>query len=59
MTVRSGEEWVSHHFVGDYRTVQRSEISAAMAQAGFVNTRWLMPSESGLYIPLVVGNVSS
>jgi glycine/sarcosine N-methyltransferase len=54
ITVQSDQEWTTHHFVSEYRALQRSEISRALQSIGFQDVRWLMPAESGFYQPLVV-----
>ena len=46
--------WKCRHFVSVYRAVLRDELTALLKQAGFVDVRWLMPSESGFYQPLVL-----
>lgn len=46
--------WRSDHFVGEYRAMLRSEVTLALEGAGFKKVRWMMPQESGLYIPLVM-----
>ncbi|MGA9069885.1 MAG: class I SAM-dependent methyltransferase [Terracidiphilus sp.] len=54
ITVQSGESWTAHHFISEYRCLQREELSAALQSAGFREIQWLMPAESGLYQPLVL-----
>jgi glycine/sarcosine N-methyltransferase len=54
ITTQSDEVWTTHHFVSEYRALQRSEVSRALQSAGFQDVRWLMPAESGFYQPLVV-----
>jgi SAM-dependent methyltransferase len=49
-----GEKWASHHFATEYRCLLRSDLSSALARAGFEQVRWLMPDESGYYQPLVL-----
>jgi 2-polyprenyl-3-methyl-5-hydroxy-6-metoxy-1,4-benzoquinol methylase len=46
--------WDSHHFVSIYRAVRREELSTVAAQAGFTDIRWLLPSESGYYQPVLL-----
>lgn len=46
--------WETHHFVSEYRCVQRGEFSCALASAGMEGIRWLAPDESGFYQPMVV-----
>jgi SAM-dependent methyltransferase len=59
ITVQSNREWRTHHFVSDYRCLLRSELSAVLSDAGFESVRWLMPSESGFYQPVVLARLSS
>jgi SAM-dependent methyltransferase len=54
ITAKSGGEWKAHHFVGEYRAMLRSEVTSALEGAGFNSVRWLMPGESGLYVPVVM-----
>ena len=54
ITTQSDEVWTTHHFVSEYRAVQRSEVSTVLQSTGFQDVRWLMPAESGFYQPLVV-----
>jgi glycine/sarcosine N-methyltransferase len=54
ITLRSGAGWASYHFAGEYRCMPRDELSNALSAAGFEKPRWLMPAESGLYLPVVL-----
>jgi SAM-dependent methyltransferase len=54
ITVQAGESWRSHHFVTKYRAMLRSELRGALEAVGFVDVRWVMPQESGSYLPIVV-----
>ena len=54
ITHQADGHWESHHFVSEYRCLQRGELSRALASAGMEAIRWLMPDESGFYQPLVV-----
>jgi glycine/sarcosine N-methyltransferase len=54
ITLQSGQEWISHHFVSEYRCLLMDELTALLQSAGFEKMRWLMPSESGYYQPLVL-----
>ena len=54
ITTQSDQEWTTHHFVSEYRALQRIEVSRVLQSTGFQDVRWLMPSESGFYQPLVV-----
>jgi len=54
IALESQGTWQSHHFVSEYRCLLREELSVALTSAGFTGIRWLMPSESGFYQPLVV-----
>jgi len=54
ITVQQDGRWDTHHFVSTYRCLQREELSEALASQGFQDVRWIMPGESGHYIPVVV-----
>ena len=57
ITRQSGQEWVNHHFVSEYRCLLRDELTAALQSAGFEQVRWLMAAESGYYQPLVLARL--
>ena len=54
ITVQSGEEWQTRHFVSEYRCLLRDELSGALRKAGFGGIEWLAPAESGFYQPWVL-----
>ena len=54
ITTQSDQAWTGHHFVSEYRALQRSELSRVLQSAGFQHVRWLMPAESGYSQPLVL-----
>lgn len=54
ITMQERDGWSSRHFAGEYRAVLRSEVNAALEDAGFGGVRWLTPEESGFYQPLVM-----
>jgi glycine/sarcosine N-methyltransferase len=54
ITREAAGHWETHHFVSEYRCLQRDEVSRALASAGMEAIRWLMPDESGFYQPIVV-----
>jgi hypothetical protein len=39
------------------RGILRDEVAAALSHAGFTNVRWLFPSNSGFYQPIVIAEV--
>jgi SAM-dependent methyltransferase len=41
--------WQTLHYAAPYRALLRDELTNALAQAGFVDIRWLDPSETGFY----------
>jgi SAM-dependent methyltransferase len=57
ITEQSGPEWISHHFVSEYRCLLKNELAAALQSAGFEKVRWLTPTESGYYQPLVLARL--
>ncbi|HEY1895233.1 MAG TPA: methyltransferase domain-containing protein [Terracidiphilus sp.] len=58
ITHQTDGHWETHHFVSEYRCLQRGELSRALASAGLERIRWLMPDESGFYQPIVVARKS-
>ena len=59
ITVEQDGHWDSHHFVSTYRCLQRDELSGVLSSEGFRDVRWIMPGESGSYIPIVVARKCS
>ena len=59
ITEQQDVEWHSHHFVSTYRCLLRDELSKALASGGLENVRWIMPSESTHYIPIVLARKAS
>ncbi len=59
ITIESGRGWQAHHFVSEYRGLLREELSNLLREAGFTEIRWLMPAESGYYLPIVLARRSS
>ncbi|HME57057.1 MAG TPA: methyltransferase domain-containing protein [Terracidiphilus sp.] len=59
ITVESGRAWQAHHFVSEYRSLLREELSNLLREAGFTDIRWILPAESGYYLPLVLARRSS
>ncbi len=57
ITRQSGQEWISHHFVSEYRCLLRDELTAGLQAAGFEKVRWLMSAESGYFQPLVLARL--
>lgn len=50
---RQADGWHTDSFTATYRALQRQELSAVLAQAGFVDVRWHMPEDTGYYQPIV------
>jgi hypothetical protein len=50
----SDGEWKALHFISEYRSLLRKELSTVLESAGFEEIRWLMPAESGFYQPIVL-----
>jgi len=59
ITVESGRTWQSHHFVSEYRSLLREELSNLLREAGFTDIRWILPAESGYHQPLILARRSS
>lgn len=53
VTRETPEGWDTRHSAGDYRAVTREELSNILRVAGFESDRWVFPSESGFYQPVV------
>ncbi len=45
---------VSHHFTSTYRALLRRELTSAIESAGFVDSRWMLPVETGFYQPILM-----
>lgn len=56
ITRETREGWESQHYVSSYRTLLREELNRLLHAAGFVNSRWLKPVESGFYQPMVLAS---
>lgn len=54
ITMASDQEWRTLHFVSEYRSLLRQELSRALESAGFHSVKWLMPAESGFYQPIIL-----
>jgi glycine/sarcosine N-methyltransferase len=46
--------WETVHSAAVYRAITRDELTMALSRAGFRDTRWLLPEESGFYQPIVL-----
>ena len=51
--------WESQHYVSDYRSIMRDELSHILEKSGFRGCRWIRADESGFYQPLVLAKASS
>ena len=58
ITQSLGSGWDAFHFTTTYRAVLRAELQRILRQAGFVDVRWLLPSQCGLYQPIFVATRS-
>lgn len=54
ITMLSHGKWKALHFVSEYRSLLRIELTSMLESAGFEEIRWLMPAESGFYQPIVL-----
>jgi len=54
ITTQSHETWQTRHFVSEYRCLLRDELSAVLVSTGYSDLRWLTPTESGFYQPIVL-----
>lgn len=46
--------WQTFHTSALYRALSKDELTAALNQSQFKNVRWLSPTESGFYQPMVI-----
>jgi glycine/sarcosine N-methyltransferase len=54
ITRETANGWQTFHSTAGYRAIKRDELTNALNQAGFTNVRWLFPTESGFYQPIVL-----
>ncbi len=59
ITRRIAGEWNTFHMAALYRGFRRSELEAVFRQAGFTDTRWIFPGESGFYQPILIAQTGS
>jgi len=59
ITQETDAGWTCHHFVSVCRALLRDELTMILHQAGFVETRWLMPPDTGFHQPLVLGHYAT
>ncbi len=52
--VRRNDCWETRTYSGRYRALLRSDLAAALREAGFRSIEWLEPAVSGFYQPIVV-----
>ena len=52
-------EWRVSQYSTQYRALRRQELTEILSRAGFIDTRWLMPDETGYYQPIVVSRKAS
>jgi glycine/sarcosine N-methyltransferase len=50
--------WQTFHFTSTYRAVLRNELQRIWKEAGFTDTRWLSPPDSGFYQPIFIAHRS-
>jgi len=53
------DRWESQHYVSNYRSIMRDELSQILASSGFEGCRWIRADESGFYQPIVLAKASS
>lgn len=51
--------WESQHYVSNYRSIMRNELSEILERSGFAGCRWIRADESGFYQPIVLAKASS
>jgi glycine/sarcosine N-methyltransferase len=50
--------WRTQHGISTYRAVLGDELTAILESVGFVRVRWMLPTETGFYQPLVIAVAS-
>ena len=56
ITRKTESAWQTFHFTSMYRALLRSELQRILEEAGFINIRWLSPSDSGFYQPIFIAH---
>jgi glycine/sarcosine N-methyltransferase len=54
ITRETADGWQTFHSTAGYRAIKRDQLTNALNQTGFTHVRWLYPSESGFYQPIVL-----
>jgi glycine/sarcosine N-methyltransferase len=50
--------WESQHYVSNYRSIMRDELSQILTRSGFTDCRWIRADESGFYQPIILAKAS-
>jgi SAM-dependent methyltransferase len=58
ITRQLSEGWQTFHSCAGYRALRKDEVTAELSQARFRNARWVLPTESGFYQPIVLAQAS-
>jgi hypothetical protein len=58
ITLETPSGWSNFHGASVYRAVLRTQITGILATTGFADVRWLSPSESGFYQPIVIATAT-
>jgi glycine/sarcosine N-methyltransferase len=56
ITRNTASAWQTFYFTSTYRAVLQSELQRMLEVAGFVNIRWLSPSDSSFYQPIFIAH---
>lgn len=54
ITQETPDGWQTLHTSGRYRAIRRDELSATLRDTRFTNVRWLFPTETGFYQPIII-----
>ena len=54
ITRETANGWQTFHSTAGYRALKRNKLTNALNQTGFRNVRWLFPTVSGFYQPVVL-----
>lgn len=58
ITCETPTGWRTQYGISTYRAVLRDELTTILESVGFVRVRWMLPSETGFYQPLVLAVAS-
>jgi glycine/sarcosine N-methyltransferase len=54
ISLETSMQWTVKHYVSRYHALLRNDLNASLQEAGFTTVRWLEPSETSFYQPVVI-----